>query len=39
VTNIDEFQQAMEKAGGKETVLLLVSDGQYSRYAALRIAE
>ncbi len=39
VSNIDQFQEAMEKAGKKGTVLLLVSDGQYSRYVALRLAK
>ena len=39
VTNINEFQQAMEHAGKKETVLLLVSDGQFARYVALRLAK
>lgn len=38
IRNIDEFQAGMKKASGKETVLLLVSDGQYSRYVALRLA-
>jgi len=39
VQNIDQFEEALDKARGKETVLLLVSDGQYSRYVALRIRE
>ncbi len=39
VTNINEFQQAMERASKKETVLLLVSDGQFARYVALRLAK
>jgi serine protease Do len=39
VKNIEQFEEAIDKASGKETVLLLVSDGQYSRYVALRMAK
>ncbi|MFO7974675.1 MAG: PDZ domain-containing protein, partial [Candidatus Hydrogenedentota bacterium] len=38
VKNIQQFEEALEKASGKEAVLLLISDGEYSRYAALRLA-
>lgn len=39
VKNIGQFEEAIDKASGKGTVLLLVSDGQYSRYVALRMAK
>jgi len=37
VRGVDDFQQAIERAAGTGTILLLVRDGRFSRYVALQL--
>lgn len=39
VRNTKEFQEALKKGADEKSVLLLVKDGQYSRYIALSVEE
>ena len=39
VQNVDEFKQAIRKTENKGSVLLLIRDGQYSRYVVLNVEE
>jgi serine protease Do len=39
VTNVDEFQAAIKKAKSKNSVLLLVKQGKYSRFVAIKLNE
>ena len=37
VTNVKEFEKAVEKAGKDNSILLLLTDGQYARYVILKL--
>ena len=39
VTNVEEFQAAIKKAKSKKSVLLLVKQGKYSRFVAIKLNE
>ncbi|MDO8301668.1 MAG: DegQ family serine endoprotease [Sedimentisphaerales bacterium] len=39
VTNVDEFKAAVKKAKSKKSVLLLVKQGKYSRFVAIKLNE
>jgi serine protease Do len=37
VSNVREFEKALEKAGKDKSILLLLTDGQYARYVILKL--
>jgi serine protease Do len=39
VTNVEEFQAALKKAKSKKSALLLVKQGKYSRFVAIKLKE
>jgi serine protease Do len=39
VTNVEEFQAAVKKAKSKKSLLLLVKQGKYSRFVAIKLNE